>query len=136
MTEALVFAGLLIAALVALLLVLTWFAAHQRRLSPVQAKAFWKSFATAEAQTDAHRRVLDAEKVLEAVLRAKGYKGSMADQLRAAKPVLTNEQALWDAHKLRNRIAHDHDVSVNDGTADRAVAAFAVALKLFLGPRP
>ncbi len=125
----------------AFLLVLTlfvafqWWAKKSRRLPASQAKALWKSFATAESQPDLHRRVLDAAKVVESTLKAKGYQGSFADMLRTAGPAIPGVQSVWDGLKLRNRIAHESDVSVDARTADRAVAAFERALKVFLGSR-
>lgn len=82
----------------------------------------------AATQVDLHRRIIDAENVLDHALKDLGYHGSMADKLRNAGPRFSALQSLWDAHKLRNRIAHEIQSSITASQADGAVHAFARAL--------
>lgn len=123
-------------AVLALFVAFRWWAARSRYLPPAQAKALWKHFAAAEAQPDPHRRVLDAAKTFESALKAKGYKGSFGDMLRKAGPAIPAVQPVWDALKLRNRLAHEPGAQADAKSADRAAAAFGRALTVFLGPRP
>ena len=54
--------------------------------------------------------VLEADKLVDFVLRKKGYKGeTFADRLRSAEKYIDHGtyQNLWDGHKIRNQIAHD-----------------------------
>lgn len=78
---------------------------------------------------DDHRRIMEAEKIIEHALTTLGYRGTFADKLKAAGPRLSSVQSLWDAHKLRNRIAHEVGVHVSPKDAGRAVAAFERALR-------
>lgn len=135
MTETWLAIGAFVGVLILFVLFQRW-AKRSRRLPAAQSKALWKSFAAAEAQADLHRRVLDAAKVLESAFKAKGYKGSFADMLRQAGPAIPGVQSVWDALKLRNRIAHEADVSIDERAANRAVIAFERALSVFLGSRP
>jgi transposase len=41
----------------------------------------------------------------------------------------SNADAVWQAHKLRNRIAHESDVTVSYDDARRALAGFKLGLK-------
>jgi hypothetical protein len=132
----LLFSGLGLLALLAIAAVVPRLLAKRRRLSANQATQLWRQFATAEAQPDLHRRVLELDKVLEAALRASGGQGSFADMLRIAGPRFSNLDALWDAHRLRNRIAHETGVDVRPSDADRAARTFASALTTLAGPRP
>lgn len=74
--------------------------------------------------------VLNADKLLDQAMKEAGYKGTtMGERLKAASPNLTNKNAVWSAHKLRNQIAHESDVNVSFDAARRALASFKQALK-------
>lgn len=77
-----------------------------------------------------HLCILNADKLLDQALREKGLKGStMAERMKQMKGKWTYSDALWSAHKLRNKIAHETDVRIDyDGTR-RALIAFKQALK-------
>ena len=74
--------------------------------------------------------VLNADKLLDQALKEAGFKGAtMGERLKGATPRLSNRNATWAAHKLRNQIAHEPDVQVKYDTARRALASFKQALK-------
>lgn len=99
-----------------------------RGLSASSAARLHAAMDSAAAMPDPHRRVLEAAKVLDSAFAELGFQGSFADKLRAAGPRLKNEQAVWDALKLRNRIAHEVGIAVAEGEARRAVDSFSKAL--------
>lgn len=77
-----------------------------------------------------HLSVLNADKLLDHAMKEAGYKGTtMGERLKSASSSLTNKNAVWSAHKLRNQIAHEPDVNVTFDTARRALASFKQALK-------
>jgi len=52
--------------------------------------------------------VIDADKLIDDVLRAMNFKGKgMGERLVSAQRTLTDNDALWFAHKLCGRIAND-----------------------------
>ncbi len=106
-----------------------WWKSKARGLSAAQKEEIWNHWHRALAITDAHRRVLEGDKVLDHALRLSGFQGSMADKLRKAGPRFSNVQALWDAHKLRNTIAHEVNASLSERDASRAMAAFEKGLR-------
>lgn len=106
-----------------------WRVVRARKLPPSDAKRLRQAMERAQLQADAHRRVLDAEKVLDQALAALGYGGTFADKLRTAGPRFSHTEAIWRAHKLRNRIAHEIDVKLDDREAKQAVDAFRKALE-------
>jgi len=117
------------ALILALFVVFSVWRGARRKLSKehlVQLKREWSHVA---GLPDPTRRVLEAEKVLDHAFTLLGYKGSFADKLKKAERVLSNYQPLWDAHKLRNRIAHEPGFSISEQDAKRAVAQFEKALK-------
>lgn len=82
--------------------------------------------------SDPAKKVLEADKVLHEALQSFGDKSSMGDLLKRYGSKLPNQQSAWNAHKLRNRIAHEPQVSVSQADADRAAAALIKATKSFL----
>lgn len=77
-----------------------------------------------------HLAVLNADKLLDKALKERGYKGqTMGERMKAAKTVWSNANNVWGAHKLRNQIAHEHEVHVSYEDARRALAGFKQALK-------
>ncbi len=60
-------------------------------------------------QNDWKQAILEADTMLDEVLNGLGYQGeSIGEKLKRVQPgELKNIQEAWDAHKVRNRIAHD-----------------------------
>ena len=81
---------------------------------------------------DPARRVLETEKVLDGILNSLGYEGSLADKLRRGGARLPDIEAIWAAHKLRNRIAHEPGITVTEKEAQLAVGAFARVIRRFI----
>lgn len=78
---------------------------------------------------DPARRILEADAILDRALQIAGFQGSMGDKLKAAGPRLPNLDAVWSAHKLRNRIAHEPGTRVSEDDAQRALKAFEKAMR-------
>jgi hypothetical protein len=76
--------------------------------------------------------VVAADKLLDYVLRQKGYAGeTMGERLRAAQPDLTSEtyNQVWQAHKLRNTLVHEIEGEVLSFQAKEAITSFEKGLK-------
>jgi hypothetical protein len=74
--------------------------------------------------------VLYADKLLDQALRERGLRGNtMAERLKAGSSLFSNRNTVWTAHKLRNQIAHEPDVSVSYDNARHALSGFKQALK-------
>ncbi|MFH1444743.1 MAG: hypothetical protein ABIG34_05155 [Candidatus Peregrinibacteria bacterium] len=82
---------------------------------------------------DPARRVLEAENICDAVLKALGYTGTFAEKLQKAGPRLDRIDDIWNAHRLRNKIAHEVNTRVSAAQSDRALQAFATIVHRFLG---
>lgn len=77
-----------------------------------------------------HMAILNADKLLDQALRETNSKGeTMGERMKSRQGVWSNANAVWAAHKLRNQIAHDDNVQVNEETVRRALASFKKALK-------
>ena len=74
--------------------------------------------------------VIYADKLVDAALRERGFTGdTMGERMKNAAKTWSNANAIWTAHKLRNRLAHEADAEVKYDEARRALASFKQALK-------
>jgi transposase len=53
----------------------------------------------------------------------------MGDRLKNARGSFMNNNAVWEAHKLRNRLAHEQNVQLNSFSVDQALKGFKAGLK-------
>ena len=81
-----------------------------------------------KAHHDARRAIFDADKLLDFLLKKKGFQGSLGDKLKQAHSYFTNLDAVWAAHKLRNRIAHEMGFEVTEGETQKALSAYKQGL--------
>lgn len=113
--------GLVIVACVVMIGV--WRMTRKRGLSGGSKQRVMAAWNHVEQLQDPVRKVLEADKVLDLALTELGYVGSVADKLKKAEPRFKNLQSVWDAHKLRNHLAHQPGAQVNSAEAERAVQA-------------
>lgn len=74
--------------------------------------------------------ILSADKLLDQALRERGIKGeTMGERMKNAKTMWTNANAVWQAHKIRNQIAHESEFKPSYTDARRALGGFKQALK-------
>jgi hypothetical protein len=102
-----------------------------RKLSGTSLKRVRQAWSHVESLQDPVRKVLEADKVLDLALGELGYTGSVADKLKKAGPRIKNLQAVWDAHKLRNHLAHETQATVTPQQAESALRALQAAVESF-----
>lgn len=75
--------------------------------------------------------IIEADKLIDDLLIRKGYQGeSMAERLSLlTRREFKSLDLLWEAHKVRNRIAHKLDFKLNRSEALRAISYYEEALK-------
>lgn len=74
--------------------------------------------------------VIDADKLLDEALKRRNFKGkTMGERLVAAQRVLSDNDSVWYAHKLRNRLVHEPDTKLKKRDAQSALAGFRQGLK-------
>jgi len=75
--------------------------------------------------------IIEADKLMDEVLRRAGYPGgSLGEKLMNIKPGdLQTLQGLWEAHKVRNAIAHDINYFLRYSDAKRVIELYTQALK-------
>ncbi len=105
---------------------------RRSKLPPTVKARIHKQWLFALSIPDAGRRILEAEKVVDSMLNALSYFGTFADKLERAGPRLQNAEALWQAHKLRNRIAHEPGFHLNEKQAEIAMKTYEGVIKQFV----
>lgn len=74
--------------------------------------------------------VINGDKLLDKAMMEMGVPGkTMGDRLKRCGDKFTNLNGVWQAHKLRNAIAHETDVVVSYKRAFNALAIYKQALK-------
>lgn len=74
--------------------------------------------------------VIDADKLLDEALKQKRAKGkTMGERLVSVQHSLTNNDAVWYAHKLRNKIVHEEMKGLKQDEVKDALMGFRQALK-------
>jgi len=94
----------------------------------------WKEIvANLESGDPARRKyaVIEADKVLDELLKMSGYHGEdMGERLKQITSAqLSNIEDIWQAHKVRNRIAHESDFQVGASDAERIIDAYGRAFR-------
>jgi len=72
----------------------------------------------------------EADKLLDYVMRQQGAAGeTMAERLKRSESRLSDKEAVWQAHKLRNHLSHEVGFDLVASQAKDAVRAYGRALK-------
>ena len=132
--------GLLIAFFVAILLVggaiLFIIGFGRRGASQLDVDKYRQSWLMIEGQltkdneSSYHLAILNADKLLDQALKQRAFKGeTMGERMKSAKDTWKNANAVWSAHKIRNRIAHEPDVKISYNQTRQALVDFKQALK-------
>ena len=110
--------------LAAALLFVVWKLSRRRRLPAATRLRLLGAFTQIEQLPDPHRKILEAEKVLDQALTTLTFSGTFGEKLTKAGPRFSDVQAIWRAHKLRNRIAHEMNVTLGSQEVTQAIGAF------------
>lgn len=74
--------------------------------------------------------IIDADKLLDSVLKALGYRGeTLGERLKSSENHYSDVNGIWRAHKLRNQIVHDEDVDLVISQARDAMHEYRKALR-------
>lgn len=83
-----------------------------------------------ESPDSASMVIVKADKLLDQVMIEVGLSGkTMGERLKKLHGRLSDEDGVWSAHKIRNRIAHETNYIASYEDAKYALAAYKTALK-------
>lgn len=107
------------------------FKRFRRRINPKYFQTKWlELLARVKTYEGMMLAVIDADRLLDEALMRKGFKGkTMGERLVAAQKALSDNDAVWYAHKLRNRLVHEPHVRLKKDEAKNALAGFKQALR-------
>jgi hypothetical protein len=74
------------------------------------------------------KAIMDADKILDYVLTRHGFHGSLGEKLKSAAHKFSDLNGVWNAHKLRNKLAHELE-EADEKEVKRALKQFRRALK-------
>ncbi|MCX6808089.1 MAG: hypothetical protein NTW50_00280 [Candidatus Berkelbacteria bacterium] len=75
-----------------------------------------EQFVDSQSVIEQKHAVMEADKLVDYVLKAKGYRGeTFADRLRNAESYINQNlyQEIWQGHKIRNQIAHETENQIS-----------------------
>ena len=75
-----------------------------------------ESLLSSDNEYELRHAVMEADKLIDHVLKLKGFGGeTFADRLRNAEEYIDHNtyQSIWEGHKVRNTLAHEHDASIS-----------------------
>ena len=74
--------------------------------------------------------IIDADKLLDEALKKSRFKGkTMGERLVTAQRSLSNNDGVWFAHKLRNKLVHEQYDNLRETDVKEALVGFRQALK-------
>ncbi len=83
----------------------------------------------AASQNDTRHAILDADKLLDHALKKKGYEGTLGEKMKAARTLFSDNNGIWEAHKARNKVAHELDFHISPKQCQRHLSQFKKALR-------
>ena len=106
------------------------------RMSSSEFMAHWKRIGEMMAQPGMEQTksaIMEADKLFDIALRQHGFKGeTMGERLKDARQFFQNNaiyQGVWEAHKLRNALAHEVGFDVPKAVGITHLAQFKAGLK-------
>jgi hypothetical protein len=113
----------------ALILMQVYLQRRKGKWSDSDMKFCRKSWQKIVSEKDLRHQIQDADKLLDHMLRKKGFKGSLGEVLKRNASIFSDINGLWYAHKMRNKLAHELEYKVNSRDVNMALRSFKRALK-------
>lgn len=112
-----------------LLIVLIAFVAKQSR-PRIDKAYFQKHWNQIEQETNQLAAISKADSLLDEALKRLGVKGkTMGERLNNSQAFVKDINGAWSAHKLRNKLVHEHGYQSSAGEVKRALEQFKNTLK-------
>jgi hypothetical protein len=92
-------------------------------------KFLLKKWQEIKKDPDLRHQIINADKILDKLLEKRGYEGNVGDKLKQSKAHFSDLDGVWNAHKLRNKLAHELDFHLSNGAAQAALRSFEKAFK-------
>lgn len=101
----------------------------RQKWSMADRKFFNANWERISDMADLKHALMEADKLLDVMLRKRGYQGSLGEKLKRHALLFSDLDAIWTAHKLRNKLAHELDYHPKDQQFKQAMSAFRRAFQ-------
>lgn len=81
------------------------------------------------AKTSPESALVKADNLLDYILKVKGFNGTLGEKLKKADIFFHDINGIWEAHKTRNRIAHEVGFKLTSADAAKHLIKIKNALK-------
>lgn len=91
-----------------------------------------KKYIRSNNSSDWKMAIMEADSLLDDIVKKIGYRGeNLGERLSKIKPVhLNSVQEAWEAHKVRNKIAHEGDrYEISKGKAEQTIELYEKVFK-------
>jgi hypothetical protein len=124
-------AAVVIILLIALVLGAGFLKRRPRQLDTTYFQAKWKEAQDfCVEQSTWPLAVINADKLLDEALKRRKYKGkTMGERMVAAQRDMSDNDGVWFAHKLRNRLVHETEIKLTKSDVKKALFGIRQALK-------
>lgn len=102
---------------------------RRRKLKKKDCVELLRLWQQVEGESNHRQAILDADKLLDSALSRLGYTGYLGEKLRALPHLFSDIRGVWQAHALRNRVAHEINMEVSYKERRQALNSFRKALK-------
>jgi hypothetical protein len=79
-----------------------------------------------------NNQILEYDKILDLCLKKKGYQGTLGSKMKQYNNKFYNENAIWNAHKLRNKIAHEIQFHATKKEYETSIQSFKKEILLMI----
>lgn len=124
-------AGTVTVLVVVAVCVFLWWRRRKRPLNQGYFKTEWSSLQKLLKNKERWDvALMQADNLLDIALRKKHYRGkSMGERMVKAQRIFTDNDSLWFAHKLRNKIESDPKMKLKEADLKQALIGLRQALK-------
>ena len=70
------------------------------------------------------QKIMEYDKVLDRILWELGYQGSLGEKMKKYGKHFKNENAIWEAHKRRNKWAHEVGYKLDEKETNKIAKAY------------
>ena len=110
-----------------------WWTGRRPRFAEANKKVVQDRWREIAVISDDNQKIIAADKVLDYALTSLGWAGTTADKFKKFKVLYRDGGALLQAHRLRNKIAHDIHFKLAAREARTALEAYQSAIYKLLG---
>jgi FtsZ-interacting cell division protein ZipA len=130
MSDILIIIGIVVA-IGAVVTLSIWLRRRPRRLKVAYFQTKWQEMQKlCSDKQNWPQAILAADKILDEALKKKRFSGkSMGERLTKAQRLLSNNEAVWFGHKLRNKLHDDPQAKLKEKEVKQALLGIRQALK-------